>query len=108
MGAAVTVAEVDLSEGVGGGLLEFAVCGALLLGVEEAGGVLGRQGEGEVAHAGVVGGAGCGGEAEAGADVDHEAGRGGSGFAGLGPDLRLPPAADLGPPSGPRGRPAAS
>lgn len=41
--AAAVVLEVHLLERLGGDLLELLVVGALLLGVEEAGGVVGRQ-----------------------------------------------------------------
>ncbi|WP_436850689.1 hypothetical protein [Streptomyces longwoodensis] len=40
---------------LGGDLAELVVGESGVLGLEEAGGVLGRQGEGEVAYAGVVG-----------------------------------------------------
>ncbi|CAM5518084.1 hypothetical protein SMICM304S_10925 [Streptomyces microflavus] len=56
-GAAAAVLEVDLLERFGRDLLEPGVTGALVLGVEEAGGVGRRQGNGEVADAVLVGGA---------------------------------------------------
>ncbi|CAM5266597.1 hypothetical protein SHIRM173S_06312 [Streptomyces hirsutus] len=61
-----------------------------VLGVEEACCVVGWQGEGEVAEAGVVGGAGGGGEAEPGAGFDDQAGTGGRLLPGLGADTGLP------------------
>ncbi|KUL53263.1 hypothetical protein ADL30_20410 [Streptomyces sp. NRRL S-1521] len=42
--APAAVLEVDLLERFGGDLLELGVAGPLLLGIEEAGGVDGRQG----------------------------------------------------------------
>ncbi len=56
-GAAAAVLEVHLSEGFGRDLLQELVSGALLLCIEEAGRVVGRQGDREVAEAGVVRGA---------------------------------------------------
>lgn len=44
VGAAAFVAEVDLAEGFGGDLAEVVLVGAVLLGLEEAGGVVGRRG----------------------------------------------------------------
>jgi hypothetical protein len=58
--------------------------------VRAAGGVLRGQCQGEVADAGVVGGAGGGGEAEAGAGVEDQAGAGGGLSAGLSTDAGLP------------------
>ena len=54
------------------------------------------QGEGEVANAGVVGGAGGGGEAEPGAGVDDQAGGGGGLAAGAFADAGLPRSAHRG------------
>jgi len=68
LGTAAAVAEVHLAQAFGGEVTQLPLAG--VLGVEEAGRVLRGQGEGEVAEAGVVGGAGRGGEAEAGAGVD--------------------------------------
>lgn len=53
-GAAVAVLDVHLLERVGGDLLELLVAGPLLLGVEEARGVAGRQGDGQVPDAVLV------------------------------------------------------
>lgn len=66
--------------------------GAGLLRVEQAGRVLRGQGEGEVADAGVVGGAGRGGEAEPGPGVDDQAG--GSLAPGALADAGLPAGTD--------------
>ncbi|GGW16569.1 hypothetical protein GCM10018980_19870 [Streptomyces capoamus] len=52
VGAAAFVAEVDLAQGLGGDPAELVVGEAGFLGLEETGGVLGRQGEREVAYAG--------------------------------------------------------
>jgi hypothetical protein len=58
LGAAAAVLEVDLLEAFGGDVEELLFGGALFLGVEEAGRVLRGERLGEVAQAGVVGGAG--------------------------------------------------
>jgi hypothetical protein len=89
-GAAVAVAEVDLAERLGRERPQLLLASALVLGLEEAGGVVWGQGEGEVADAGIVGGAGGGGEAEAGAGVEDQAGAGGGLSAGLSTDAGLP------------------
>ncbi len=54
------------------------------------------QGDGEVADAGVVGGAGRRGEAEPDAGVDDQAGAGRRLLPGLSPDTGLPPLAHRG------------
>jgi hypothetical protein len=74
-GAAAAVLEVHLFERFGGDLLELLVGGAGLLGVEESGGVAGRQGDGEVPDAVLVGRPDRRGVAEAGAGVDDDAAR---------------------------------
>ncbi|MYW49209.1 hypothetical protein [Streptomyces sp. SID161] len=56
------VAEVDLPQRVRGDGPQPALDGAGALGVEQAGLVVRGHGEGEVAQAGIVGGARCGGE----------------------------------------------
>lgn len=53
-GAAAAVLEVDLVERLGRDLLELLLGGAGLLGVEEAGGVDGRLGDGQVPDAVLV------------------------------------------------------
>jgi hypothetical protein len=89
VGAAAAVAEVDLAERFGGEGAQLLFAGAGVLGVEEAGRVLRGQGEGEMADAGVVGGAGRGGESEPGAGVDDQAGAGGGLAAGAFADAGL-------------------
>ncbi len=56
-GAAAAVLEIHLTQCVSGDLLEAGVAGALLLGLEEARGVLRGQGDGQVPDAGLVRGA---------------------------------------------------
>ncbi|CAL9329788.1 hypothetical protein SUDANB51_00044 [Streptomyces sp. enrichment culture] len=72
-GAAAAVLEVHLLEAFGGDLLQLLLGGAGLLGVEEAGGVLRRERDGQVPEPGVVGRADRGGVADAGARVDDNA-----------------------------------
>src|SRR6185312_15971473 len=69
--------------------LLFARAG--VLGVEEAGRALRGQGQGEVTDAGVVGGAGRGGEAEPGPGIDDQTRTGGGLAAGALADAGLPP-----------------
>jgi hypothetical protein len=90
LGAAAAVAEVGLAEAFGGDVAELLFAGAGFLGVEEAGGVLRGQGDGQVTDAGVIGGTGRGDETETGAGVDDQAGAGGGLLPGLGPDAGLP------------------
>ena len=45
VGAAPVVAEVHLAQGLGGDLAEVVLVDACFLGLEEAGGVVGRQGD---------------------------------------------------------------
>ncbi|MBQ0887471.1 hypothetical protein KBZ94_21430 [Streptomyces sp. RM72] len=95
MRAAVVGAEVHLGKAVGRDLLELLLGGALLSSGEQLICELGRQGLGDVADPGVIGGA-CGGdEAEAGAGGDNQAVRGRRLLPRLRADLRLPPLLDL-------------
>lgn len=55
--AATAVLQVHLPQRLDGDLLELGAAGTGLLGVEEAGGVAGRQRDGEVTDAVLVGGA---------------------------------------------------
>lgn len=71
-GAAAAILEVHLAQRVGGDLLELLVAGAGLLGVEEAGGMLRGQGDGQVPDAGVVRRPDRCGVAEACAGVDDD------------------------------------
>jgi hypothetical protein len=57
-GAAATVADVHLVERFGRQCAQLPLARAGVLRIEEPGRMMGRQGEGEVADAGVVGGAG--------------------------------------------------
>lgn len=62
----------------GGEVAQLLLARAGFPGVEEAGRELRGQGDGQVPDAGVIGGAGGRGEAEAGASVDDQAGAGGA------------------------------
>src|SRR4051812_19337891 len=89
-GAATAVLEVDLFERFGGDLLELGVAGAGLLGVEEPGGVAGREGDGQVPDAVLVRRPDRRDVAEPGPGVDDDAACRRCLLPGLGPDLRLP------------------
>lgn len=95
MGTAAAVAEVHLTQRLGSELAEVVLVDVCFLGLKEAGGVPGRQGQGEVTHAGLVGAVDGGGVAEPRLHIDHDAARGGRGLFRLRSDLRLPARADL-------------
>ncbi len=86
-GAAAAVLEVDLLEPLAGDLPQTLLGGALLLGLEEAGGVAGRQGDGQVPEPVLVSGADRRGVADPGAGVDDDAAGGRRLLPGLGGDV---------------------
>lgn len=88
---AVVGAEVHPGNAVGGDLLELPFGGTLFPGGEQAVRELGRQGLGDVADPGVVGGARRRGEPEPGTCGDDQAAGGSRLPLGLAPHLRLPP-----------------
>lgn len=90
-GAAAAVLEVHLLGPFGGDLPQLLLGGALFLGLEEAGVVAGRQGDGQVPEAVFVGGADRRGVADQGPGVDDDAAGRRRLLPGLGPDLRLSP-----------------
>ncbi len=74
IGAASAVLEIDFLQSLGDDCAHLLVAGAVLLGVEEAGGVGGREVDGQPPDPAVVGGADGGGVAEAGAGFAAAAG----------------------------------
>nr|AXL06444.1 hypothetical protein [uncultured bacterium] len=94
-GATAGVLEVHLLEPFGGDLHEAPLVGALLLRVEEPGGVLRGKGDGQLAQTCVVGGADGSGVADAGAGVDDDAVGGRRPLPRPGADLGLPAPAHL-------------
>lgn len=83
------------SEPFGGDLHEAPLVGALLLRVEEPGGVLRGKGDSQLAQTCVVGGADGSGVADAGAGVDDDAVDGRRPLPRPGADLGLPAPAHL-------------
>lgn len=94
VGAAAVVAEVDLTQRLGGDSAQLLLGGARGLGVEEPRGEVRGQSEGEVAQPGVVGRAGLSGEPEPDPGVDHQTGTDGGLASGLLTDAGLPAGAD--------------